>query len=267
MASKQLTKLEINALLTKLTQGWDQEAAATIVQLYDILPTCKSKKGTHYVFEKNDRSITGHTEEIGNVSIGSKRTEHFIEGEKKEEIERVGQFKLWKTESNDKKHSFIEFEHFWGAEASTRADSPPNPQYSIAYKKDPLEPMMLLGIDWIEKKSAYGAAVIFRSWRTLWWYIQDLLRGESHEYEWEYTRWVGVRTVLYPDTAKVTSKSSEKDDYAISYYSIVTLLLLFLYVIGSSLSDSAVLKYGVLSICSVSFILLCWRISSYLYKK
>lgn len=140
MAPLQFSKMEINAMLTGLTEKWDKEVAEQVIEVYNdkLKPRRNVAESIYRKENEYKENITGHTKEAGNISHEFKTQEEdaglIIKTQAKELIERVGQFKLWKREySKYSRYAFIEFKYFQTIDISN--DYLPFPVYSIKYRK------------------------------------------------------------------------------------------------------------------------------------
>lgn len=146
-----VSRLQLNAHLIKLTEGWDKQTAKVVVDSFHHLPVPPSNRRVVRITSiKDDAPVSGYTKEMGDVSTSHREIKDTIHGEKEEEQERVGQFKVSRYEPDDKEFSLILFRHFWEADVATRGLGEPNPVYAIEYHADTLEPYALLVLEWVE---------------------------------------------------------------------------------------------------------------------
>jgi hypothetical protein len=154
MAQKEKrSKLELNACLMKLTEGWDEDAARAVVQAFCRLPT-RSRDIVRRIDWYHRTSMRGHTDEMGdvNVPISGKEIKETIRGEKEGEAERIGYFKVYGAKDKRSVSSLITFEYFWEADLVTRSqEKPPNPFYELEYFTNTFEPYALLVFEWEEE--------------------------------------------------------------------------------------------------------------------
>lgn len=130
-------RMLINAAIEKLIEGWDEEAAKTIIKYGHTLP--KEKYTAEVKLRGRDQStVTGHTQEAGNVSIDTKTVEDRVVtfGEKKE---RVGYYKLFKDFVDGR----LSFHHYWASDSTTESSDPENKPtvYTLGYDTKTLSPL------------------------------------------------------------------------------------------------------------------------------
>lgn len=133
-------KLEIHAALSALAageaEGWI-ERARTVVRAFAGLP-CSAAVSTDIqaAVRRDDASVTGHSESLGDVTVGAPETreKRWTMGVREE---RVGHFKISKEAEG-----LLEFHHFWRADLSTepREEEHP-PHFKLRYEAASLEPL------------------------------------------------------------------------------------------------------------------------------
>lgn len=135
-----IDRLALNGALARLTEAWDENAAMLVVEFGSKLPkegliSCETVK-----CHRDEGSITGYTQEQGNVTIRASQSEEIREinwGVKKE---RIGFFRLWKA-----REGALEFHHFWASNIAIESENPENrpPRYILEYDPKTLTPSSL----------------------------------------------------------------------------------------------------------------------------
>jgi len=142
-------RMQLNAYLEKLTVGWDQEAASIVVTLLQDLPYIKFPyKIIRTASQRTGGNMSGHTNEVGNVSIPENDIKTKVKGEKEHERVRIGKFLVRRFEIPE--CGIINFEHYREITLTTIDISEPNPSYEIEYDLESRSPYALVRKDWIE---------------------------------------------------------------------------------------------------------------------
>lgn len=130
------SRLEVNSAMEKLISTEEfLEPAQIVINFGFSLSEGNKQFRIHFPsFKKND-SVTGHTNELGNVSVRDEKEEPFWKtfGQPRE---RVGQFKLWKSAEGH-----LVFQYFWKADITTQALDGGSEMYGIDYHPFTLEPI------------------------------------------------------------------------------------------------------------------------------
>lgn len=163
--------MAINAAIEALLiDPFDADSASVIIQFGSTLPD-KEKISIQYMktTKTDNGSVTGHTQQQGNVTV---RHEH---EEKKEytrgvEFERAGFYKIHRFRSR------IIFQNFWEADITTQGIDEQPPEYSVLYDRDTLEYKDFCVR--IEKPTLAGRLIrwVIRISR---WYWKSLKTGEE----------------------------------------------------------------------------------------
>jgi len=138
---------EINAYLDRLTEGWDKEAAQSVVTAFHDLPLPSSRTVIHKA-----EMLEGFTQEAGNVSPRDREVKHTTKGENAEEYKRVGFYKIKRTGREGAEVAMVTFCHFWKADFSTGGPEVPEPYFGVEYFTETLEPYALVVFETIEEE-------------------------------------------------------------------------------------------------------------------
>jgi hypothetical protein len=189
------SNLELNSFLTNLMGGWDEHTAVAVIDSFHELPLAKSRTRIEKK-TRNDASVTGHTDEAGNVTIPDKEIKETIVGESEEEVARVGHYKVKRMAINNGQSFAITWHHFWASDITTmNLDKAPSPMFGVEYVKDELKPIALVRWDFVvETGTAYY------TWRDYVAYLKAfvsnfLLLGQIPEMH--ARTWIAHPTVLF----------------------------------------------------------------------
>jgi hypothetical protein len=133
-------KLEIHAALSALAageaEGWIERARTVVRAFAPLQRSAGFSTDIQTVVHRDDAPVTGHSENLGNVTVHAPETR-----EKRWTIgvreDRVGHFKISKVADG-----LLEFHHFWRADLSTepREEEHP-PHFNLRYDEASLEPL------------------------------------------------------------------------------------------------------------------------------
>ncbi len=139
------SNVELNSFLTHLTNAWDEPAAQAVVDTFHTLPvTNKVVKIRTKI--KQGASMTGHTDEVGNVTIKDQEVKQTIKGEKREDFARVGYYKIKHERSGNA--FLITWHNFWASDPTTMSSTKtPLPLFGVAYETTNLTPLALIRWD------------------------------------------------------------------------------------------------------------------------
>jgi len=149
--SRMETGVAIARLIKNSEELFDLEAARTVIDFVRHLPPT-SKISEISKKQKGD-SITGHTSEHGNVTVGSEH-EHWEEKTTTDgQVERIGHYKVWKHEQKGGEECRIHFYRFWASDPNTQSDKTKMPsEYILTYDKKTYKPIILATL---EKRPMY----------------------------------------------------------------------------------------------------------------
>jgi len=144
---------ELNGFLTTLMEDWDELAAQAVIDSFHTLSIAsnyvKIRRET-----KNDASVTGHTNEAGNVSVHNEEVQETITGENENERARVGYYKIRNNKYQN--GSVITWQHYWAADPTTESlDKAPPPTFGLEYNPGTLKPIALLRWDWFKEENPH----------------------------------------------------------------------------------------------------------------
>ena len=142
-----------------LTEGWNEEAARSVVGTFHDLPLHGDRTIVYKSETKKGATFEGFTQEAGNVSLRNRETKHTVKGERAEEYERVGFYKVRKDGYKGAEVAMIIFWHFWKSDSSTRGSGTPKSHFGVEYFTETLEPYALIRFDWIETAPSLGSMV------------------------------------------------------------------------------------------------------------
>lgn len=188
------SNFELNSFLTDLMIGWDEQAAIAVVETFHDLPlaggrTVAVRKMRH------GASVTGCTDEAGDVTIPDRGVEETIKGEREEEVARVGHYKVKRMAINDGQSFAIIWRHFWESSITTMShDKAPPSEFAVEYVKEELKPIALIRWDFVEAK------VIHLSWRDWMIYLKAFAQSVflmGRIPEMHIQSWTGRPTVLF----------------------------------------------------------------------
>ena len=159
--------LELNSFLTGLMEGWNEEAAVAVVEVFHELPM-SSVITTTVTETKKSTPLTGYTAETGNVTIPNDDSRVRVSSENEEEVRRVGHYKIKQlTVGNNDGLRMITWWDFWASDVTTRDPSqPPSIIFGVVYIKHELQPVALVRFDWV---AVPLMSVLIRSLRRARW--------------------------------------------------------------------------------------------------
>lgn len=122
-------RIEVNAAIRALLDDpFNSEAARVLIQFGNTIPPSKSLVIKRHILKTTDKSLTGHTQEQGNVTIRQEDQEEREEFSYGWQFERVGFYKIWRAG-----RGLICFQHFWKADLTTKGIFESPTVYSVLY--------------------------------------------------------------------------------------------------------------------------------------
>ncbi len=125
------------AILTALeTDDPDErtEALRDIIRYAVSLPVSGKYEAVAYRIPKDDSAVTGHTEEMGDVTIHEESDKPNVWGHEIQK-DRVGHYRLWRPESG-----VVIFHHYWASDITTAVSLDRPNEHVIFYDHLSLEP-------------------------------------------------------------------------------------------------------------------------------
>lgn len=214
----EVDRLQINYLLDQLTQQWDGEAARKIIDSFKDIPL--STRGYELLANHREKdSVTGFTQEHGNITLESENNKSKTIGEDEDRIIRIGNFKVQRFRGPE--FESISFYHFWKSNLITKG-SVFGPRWLISYNSD-FEPVRFMIF-----QPAYGRDDFLGM---LWTIASD-------KRIWPYSLWmlkswfagghiIFNPRVIYPDGVNVSSYSLTKR----IFYELIEFVVLVLGVV------------------------------------
>lgn len=175
-------RIRANVCFERLSQGWDTEAAHELIILFKDKPSIYWSKDVDIPKRKNKDFMTGHTVEMGDVSISEDDTK-FVEDED-ENIERIGNYKVEFLVTEDRTVGIMRFRHFWASSIGTMSSGCPPPYFVMYINFKENSCVQFLRADY--KK-------ISIQWRYYWRYLYIKFFYQGYE----LTQYEPQLTVLY----------------------------------------------------------------------
>jgi hypothetical protein len=174
-------RMQVNAALTALTEGYDPESAAYVIRAFDGMPADTKYRNEWWVYRRGGTSRTGHTPEHGNVSLHDEEGTVVRSGGPQHPA-RVGQFKVFRVVRDDL--ADITFRPFWASDETTTAN--PTHEWHLHYRHSDLKPAAFVRLDW--KLMANPP---------LWNRLETFWRFFRHGVSAQTRFWTPVPTVFY----------------------------------------------------------------------
>ena len=154
------SNFELNSFLTTLPEEWNDEIAEAIINVFH--PLAITNKPVMFQRQtKDNASLTGHTDEVGDVTIKDKEVKLKIKGEVENQVTRVGYYKVKNVEL-DGSH-YIAWHHFWASEiGSMNPEKEPSPEFRLKYDREALKPISLLRIDYVRNEGKPPLRILVR---------------------------------------------------------------------------------------------------------
>jgi hypothetical protein len=180
-----IDRWELNAHLQKLTERWDTDAARAIVAAFNELRPTRSNKIKIKRTTTQGNVTTGHTGEAGDVSIADRdRMVVRVEGERPEEYERIGKFKIKRQEYPQNNCAIISFQHFWASNIYTLGTEAPPEIYGLEYDLESEEPYALMVLNW--KEGELPSIIKIRDYfnRLIFWFSLGIVNVSTFYKVW-----------------------------------------------------------------------------------
>jgi hypothetical protein len=186
--------LKLNAALTILMDEWDEDAARIVIGAFHSMPASNRMTRIKHTF-KNNSSITGYTQEAGNVTFPDKEIKTTVTGEREQDTARVGHYKVKRYCFNARPD--IRWQHFWKSDPATMLPGEvPNPTFALHYDETTLQPVALWRFDFCEDTTRYPWSFLLRDAAI---YMRNLFsRRLGYIIKTEYHFYIGRPTLLFP---------------------------------------------------------------------